>query len=66
MALGTVIWYDPAKGYGFIAPEDGCGDVFVHFSAVAAAQLETLLSGQKVGFDVEIRQGGRTAVRLSA
>jgi cold shock protein len=67
MAQGTVKWFNPTKGYGFIAPEAGGKDVFVHISAVQKAGLRTLNEGQKVGFEVEQQQNGRTAaVNLAA
>jgi len=61
MPKGTVKWFNPTKGYGFIAPESGGKDIFVHISAVQKAGLRTLNEGQKVGFDVEQQQNGRTA-----
>ncbi len=67
MATGTVKWFNPTKGYGFIAPDTGGKDVFVHISAVQKAGLRTLNEGQKLDFDVEQQQNGRTAaVNLSA
>jgi CspA family cold shock protein len=67
MAKGTVKWFNPTKGYGFIAPDSGGKDVFVHISAVQKAGLRTLSEGQKIGFDVEQQQNGRAAaVNLSA
>ncbi|MCE2510891.1 MAG: cold-shock protein, partial [Alphaproteobacteria bacterium] len=48
MSVGTVKWFNPAKGYGFIQPEDGSKDVFVHISAVQRAGLNTLTEGQRV------------------
>ncbi|HEX9462323.1 MAG TPA: cold-shock protein [Alphaproteobacteria bacterium] len=53
MAIGTVKWFNATKGFGFIAPEDGTSDVFVHASAVERAGLGTLSEGQKVHFEVE-------------
>ena len=61
MASGTVKWFNPTKGYGFIAPETGGKDVFVHISAVQKAGLRSLSEGQKLGFEVEQQQNGRTA-----
>jgi CspA family cold shock protein len=61
MPKGTVKWFNPTKGYGFIAPETGGKDVFVHISAVQKAGLRTLNEGQKIGFEVEEQQNGRTA-----
>lgn len=67
MAKGTVKWFNPTKGYGFIAPDSGGKDVFVHISAVQKAGLRTLNEGQKIGFDIEQQQNGRSAaVNLSA
>jgi cold shock protein len=61
MPMGTVKWFNPTKGYGFIAPDTGGKDVFVHISAVQKAGLRTLNEGQKVAFDIEQQQNGRTA-----
>jgi CspA family cold shock protein len=61
MPKGTVKWFNPTKGYGFIAPETGGKDVFVHISAVQKAGLRTLNEGQKIGFEVEQQQNGRAA-----
>jgi CspA family cold shock protein len=58
---GTVKWFNPAKGYGFIQPDDGSKDVFVHISAVERAGLSTLREGQRVGFDLERSQQGKTS-----
>jgi len=60
MPIGTVKWFNPTKGYGFIQPQDGGGDVFVHISAVQQAGMATLAEGQKVSFDV-LRERGREA-----
>ena len=61
MPKGNVKWFNPTKGYGFIAPDTGGKDVFVHISAVQKAGLRSLSEGQKVGFEVEQQQNGRTA-----
>lgn len=61
MPSGTVKWFNPTKGYGFIQPDDGSKDVFVHISAVERAGLGHLAEGQKVGFDIERGQQGKTA-----
>jgi cold shock protein len=67
MATGTVKWFNPQKGFGFIQPEDGGKDVFVHISAVEQAGLSTLGDGQKVTFDLEQgRQGKTSATNLKA
>ncbi len=65
MATGTVKWFNPEKGYGFIEPSDGGKDAFVHISAVERAGLSTLREGQKVSFDlVEGRNGRSSAENL--
>ena len=61
MPQGTVKWFNPTKGYGFIAPDTGGKDVFVHISAVQRAGLRTLNEGQKVEFEIEMQQNGRAA-----
>jgi cold shock protein len=59
MAEGTVKWFNPQKGYGFIQPDDGSKDVFVHISSVERAGLSSLNEGQKVSFDLERGQQGK-------
>ena len=61
MATGTVKWFNPTKGYGFLQPEEGGSDVFVHISAVERAGLTTLNEGQKVRFDLEKGRNGKSA-----
>ncbi len=61
MPKGTVKWFNPTKGYGFIAPDSGGKDIFVHISAVQKAGLRSLNEGQKVQFEVETQQNGRAA-----
>ena len=61
MAKGTVKWFNPEKGYGFIEPEEGGKDAFVHISAVERAGLSTLQEGQKVSYDLVEGRGGRMA-----
>ena len=53
MATGTVKWFNSTKGYGFIAPDDGTADVFVHISAVERSGIGNLRDGQKLSFDTE-------------
>ena len=61
MATGTVKWFNPAKGYGFIEPEDGGNDAFVHISAVERAGLTTLREGQKVEYELVTGDKGKSA-----
>ncbi len=61
MITGTVKWFDDAKGYGFIARQDGGKDVFVHHSAIAGASFKTLAEGQQVTFEVQEGQKGPAA-----
>ncbi len=67
MPKGTVKWFNPTKGYGFIAPDTGGKDVFVHISAVQKAGMRTLNEGQSISFEIEQQQNGRAAaVELTA
>ena len=61
MASGTVKWFNAQKGYGFIQPDDGSKDVFVHISAVERAGLTQLNENQKVTFELERGQQGKTS-----
>jgi len=61
MATGTVKWFNADKGYGFIAPDNGGDDVFVHITAVQRAGLDSLNDNQKVSFEVETGRNGREA-----
>jgi CspA family cold shock protein len=65
MSSGTVKWFNAQKGYGFIQPDDGSKDVFVHISAVQRAGIDHLSEGQKLEFDLERGQQGKvSAVNL--
>ena len=60
MSTGTVKWFNETKGYGFIQPDDGGKDVFVHISAVERANMRTLVEGQKISYEVETdRKSGK-------
>ncbi len=61
MTTGTVKWFNPAKGFGFIEPEDGSKDVFVHISAVERAGLTSLSEGQKVSYELQPGQNGKSS-----
>jgi CspA family cold shock protein len=64
MSTGTVKWFNTTKGYGFIMPQDGGKDVFVHITAVQAAGLRSLDEGQKVSFEVAMERGKAAAINL--
>lgn len=64
MSIGTVKWFNAQKGFGFIQPEDGSKDVFVHISAVENAGLGNLSEGQKLSFDVQSERGKTSACNL--
>jgi CspA family cold shock protein len=66
MATGTVKWFNEAKGFGFIAQDDGGADVFVHFSAIQGSGFKTLAEGQKVSFDVQDGPKGPQASNVVA
>tara|TARA_A100000164_G_scaffold319589_1_gene301283 strand:+ start:628 stop:909 length:282 start_codon:yes stop_codon:yes gene_type:complete len=61
MATGTVKWFNPTKGFGFIEPDDGGKDAFVHISAVERAGLNGLNEGQKVSYDLEPGRNGKSS-----
>ena len=64
MAIGTVKWFNGTKGYGFIVPQDGGKDVFVHITAVQAAGLRGLDEGQRVSYEVAMERGKAAATNL--
>ncbi len=68
MTTGTVKWFNPAKGFGFIQPDDGGADVFVHISAVERSSLGSITEGQKLSFELERdqRSGKMSAGQLQA
>ncbi len=66
MAIGTVKWFNAQKGYGFIQPDDGSKDVFVHISAVEKAGMHGLAEGQKVSFDLTSDRGKTSATNLAS
>jgi len=66
MATGTVKWFNTQKGFGFIQPDDGGKDVFVHISAVQRAGMQTLNEGQKLSFEIANERGKAAAANLKA
>ncbi len=66
MAIGTVKFFNATKGFGFIQPEDGGKDVFVHVSAVDAAGMDTLREGQRVQYEIVTERGKQAAGNLKA
>ncbi len=64
MTNGIVKWFNPVKGYGFIAPDDATNDIFVHVSAVEKAGIKQLAEGQKVSFDIATNKGKKAAANL--
>lgn len=65
MAIGTVKFFDVQRGFGFIAPEDGAKDVFVHKSAVESAGMPTLREGQRVSYELVTERGKTAAAKLA-
>ena len=66
MATGTVKWFNDAKGFGFITPDDGGEDLFAHFSAINMPGFKTLKDGQRVSFDVVPGKKGQQAANIQA
>jgi cold shock protein len=66
MATGTVKWFNATKGFGFIQPDSGGKDVFVHISAVERAGLQGLHDGQKISYDIQSERGKEAATNLKA
>ena len=67
MPIGTVKWFNPTKGFGFIQPDTGGKDIFVHISAVQRAGMQTLKEGQKISYEIQTQKDGRqSAENLAA
>ncbi|MEA1938300.1 MAG: cold-shock protein [Pseudomonadota bacterium] len=66
MTTGTVKWFNSQKGYGFIQPDDGDKDVFVHITSVEKAGMRTLNEGQKISFEVSMERGKPAAINIQA
>ena len=64
MATGTVKWFNDAKGFGFITPDDGSEDLFAHFSAIQSNGFKSLVEGQRVTFDITQGQKGKQASNI--
>ncbi len=66
MAIGIVKWFNDAKGFGFVAPEDGSEDLFVHFSAIKMSGFKTLKEGQRISFETIQGAKGKQASNIQA
>jgi CspA family cold shock protein len=66
MAIGIVKWFNDAKGFGFVTPEDGTGDLFVHFSAIQMGGFKTLKEGQRISFETVQGPKGKQASNIQA
>ena len=66
MATGTVKWFNDAKGFGFITPDEGGDDLFAHFSAIQGNGFKTLKEGQRVSFEITTGQKGKQASNIQA
>ncbi|MGO8919630.1 MAG: cold-shock protein [Stellaceae bacterium] len=66
MAVGSVKWFNPSKGYGFIRPDDGGADIFVHVTVVQRAGMEALMEGQRISYEVVHDRGKLAAANLSS
>ncbi|OGI07404.1 MAG: cold-shock protein [Candidatus Margulisbacteria bacterium GWF2_35_9] len=66
MATGTVKWFNSSKGYGFISPDDGSNDLFVHHSSIDMEGYRSLTEGQKVNYEVGEGQKGPAAIKVTA